>query len=418
MSTVILLRDGTLRQAVARFKAMFPDHAKLYAAQLATAHRIVHAGGVAAERASESGRPMVMAKRAAPPPPPAAPKPNLMLDESVAVPQYSSVAATAEGRDAGELFEYSFATPITVRKNESVMLPFLQQPVTARKLLIYTYGSNMANPLSAAEITNNTGKTLDGGPITVFDTATYAGEALMETLKKGDKRLISYGVDQGTRISTRFGSGSHVVRGFRLLRGVLTTRTSIQETVTFTINNVDASAKTIVLELPARSGYTLLNQKPVEKTSDTYRFEVKLAPSSTQEFSVSEEHVIETSNMVSNLMPEVLIAYSKNKNLSDAGRRLFEQIAAAKRAAAEAQASATAIDGQINELFRDQERLRQNIGSLNAVAGQQEQVQNYARALAGQEARLATLRDQQEQFRKQKATLVAEVNRLIETAEF
>ena len=46
MSTVILLPDATLRQAVARFHALYPDHAKTYAAQLTTARRIVHAGGV------------------------------------------------------------------------------------------------------------------------------------------------------------------------------------------------------------------------------------------------------------------------------------------------------------------------------------------------------------------------------------
>ena len=50
----------------------------------------------------------------------------------------SSIAAAAEGRDLGDLFEYSFASPVTVKKNESAMLPFLQQKLGARKLLIYS----------------------------------------------------------------------------------------------------------------------------------------------------------------------------------------------------------------------------------------------------------------------------------------
>ena len=37
--------------------------------------------------------------------------------------------------------------------------------------------------MNAAELTNDSGKTLDGGPITVFDANTYGGEALMETLR-------------------------------------------------------------------------------------------------------------------------------------------------------------------------------------------------------------------------------------------
>jgi hypothetical protein len=143
----------------------------------------------------------------------------------------SSFGSTADGRQAGELFEYSFATPVTVKQGESAMLPFLQQRIGARKLLVYseTYG---LNPRDAAELTNNTGKTLDGGPITVYDGGSYAGEALVETLPMSDKRLISYGVDLGTRVTTAFDSSQAVVREIHFKRGVLTTRSAMQETKT------------------------------------------------------------------------------------------------------------------------------------------------------------------------------------------
>ncbi len=41
-------------------------------------------------------------------------------------------------RELGDLFEYRIAAPVTVRKGESAMLPFLQQKIEARKLLIYS----------------------------------------------------------------------------------------------------------------------------------------------------------------------------------------------------------------------------------------------------------------------------------------
>src|SRR5207302_11399180 len=112
----------------------------------------------------------------------------------------SGVAFNVTSGDLGELFEYRFGAPVTVKKDESTMLPFLQQKIGSRRLLIYSenYGEH---PMSAAELTNSTGKTLDGGPITVFDAASYGGEALITTLKTGDKRLISYAVDLGTRVT-------------------------------------------------------------------------------------------------------------------------------------------------------------------------------------------------------------------------
>ena len=135
----------------------------------------------------------------------------------------SSIDAAAVGRELGDLFEYRIAQPVTIRKNESAMLPFLQQTIEGRKLLIYSDHSSQ-HPTNAAELTNSSGKTLDGGPITVYDAGAYAGEALMETLKASDKRLISYAVDLGTRITEAFGSKGDLVREIHASRGIVTTK--------------------------------------------------------------------------------------------------------------------------------------------------------------------------------------------------
>jgi hypothetical protein len=90
----------------------------------------------------------------------------------------SSIVSDATARELGELFEYRISQPVTIHKNESALLPFLQQNIDARKLLIYSGGAS-EHPTNAAELTNSTGKTLDGGPITVYDGGAYGGEALM-----------------------------------------------------------------------------------------------------------------------------------------------------------------------------------------------------------------------------------------------
>ncbi len=329
----------------------------------------------------------------------------------------SSIAATATGEGAGELFEYNFASPVTVKTGESAMLPFLQQRVSARKLLIYTDSMGL-HPMNAAEISNSTGKTLDGGPITVYDGGAYAGEAMVETLKSGDKRLISYGVDLGMRISSAWDSSRQAVREIHSRRGVLTARTAIDETKTYTIKNVDAQAKTLVIEYPERQGYQLLNQTPSEKTSNAYRFEVKVAASATQTFPIQEERVTDQTVILSNAAPDVLATWVQNKALSDAGRRQLGEIARKK-------ADIDSNDAQLNQvktdetnLEQDQERRRQNIQSLNAVAGQQDLVQRYARELAAAESKLAGLRDRESELRKQQTQLHAELNSLIENADF
>jgi hypothetical protein len=346
--------------------------------------------------------------------PPAPPAPASTAQTVMVEPSAISTAAATE---LGELFEYRISTPVTIRKSESAMLPFLQDKITARRLLIYSDQSS-AHPLNAAEITNSTGKTLDGGPITVFDAGAYGGEALMETVKTGDKRLLSYAIDLGTRITTQFDSKAEVIREAHMRRGVLTTRTAAVETQTYTIRNVDQKSKTLIIEHPVRPGYTLLERKATEKTANAYRFEVKLAPDATEKFPVTEERIYESSYTIASFTPDVLVTWVQNKNLSDTARKQLGEILNRKRQIADNEAERRRVEAQVNNIVRDQDRLRQNINSLNHVAGQETQVQKYARQLADQEGQLASLRDRQSDLERKNAALQSELNSLIEKMEF
>ena len=184
------------------------------------------------------------------------------------------------------------------------------------------------------------------------------------------------------------------------------------------MNNVDAKAKTVIIEHTQRPGYKLLNQGPAEKTANAYRFEVKLAPNSTEAFAVREERVIDETVAISSLTPDALMTWVQNKALSDAGRRQLEEIAEKKREIATNDAALQQAESDLNDLGQDQGRVRSNIQSLNNVSGQQDLVQQYARQLSSIETKLAGLRDSQNELRRKKATLEAELNTLIERADF
>jgi hypothetical protein len=369
-------------------------------------------GGAISGRLDAPAKSMAMAAPAAP---------ALRQQERVAYDPVevapSSIVADATGRELGELFEYRIAQPVTIRKNESAMLPFLQQPIEGRKLLIYS-DHNSQHPTNAAELTNSSGKTLDGGPITVYDGGAYGGEALMETLKAKDKRLISYAVDLGTRITEAFGSKQAVVREMHANRGVLTLKSAAEETRTYTARNVDQKAKTLIIEHPLRQGYTLLNQKPGEKTPTAYRFEIALTAGATQEFPVTEERVFDQVYAVTNLTPDVILSFVSNRALSDAGRRQLQRIADQKGQIAENDRALQEVDAQTRDLNTDEDRIRRNIQSLNSVSGQQQQVQTYARQLDAHEQQLTQLRDRQAELQKKKTALQGELDRLVAALAF
>ena len=332
--------------------------------------------------------------------------------------QSSTIAPAGPAQEIADLFEYDIANPVTVRKDESAMMPFLQQKVSARKLIIYS-DPNRPNPFSAAELTNNTGKTLDGGPITVFDAGTYAGEALIETVKSSDKRFISYGVDLGTRISTNLDFRNDTVRELHAHNGLLISRLSQVQKKNYSVHNVDPRAKTLVIEHPVRAGYDLIDTaKPIETARDVYRFEVKVPANGALDFPVTEERLYDTQTSVSSLNPDGLLTYIRNKSIGDAARKQLQQIADLKTQIANTDADKRSVTDQINSLVRDEERNRQNIASLSQVSGQQQIVQDYARKLSEQETQIAKLRDREGALDQQRAAMQTQLNGLIEKLDF
>jgi hypothetical protein len=397
-----------------------PKYVQRPTAELAddnAARPVVHEGEFLAEKKVAAGAPF-------PAPPPMAMRAGAIAAQNGIVGGFmagdnrrdvaaSSIVNSAIAQELGDLFEYRISQPVTIRKNESAMLPFLQQSIEGRKLLIYSDHSSQ-HPTNAAELTNSTGNTLDGGPITVYDAGAYGGEALMETLKAGDKRLISYAVDLGTRITEAFGSKQALVREIHVNRGMFTTRYAAEETRTYTIRNVDKKAKTLIIEHPLRPNYTLLSQKPKEKTATNYRFEVPLAADGSQEFAVSEERVFDSSTAVTNMTPDVLVSYVQNRSLSDAARRQLQGVVAQKRSVVENDRALGEAEKQINDITQDEDRIRRNISTLTNVSGQQQQVQTYARQLDAREQQMVGLRDKQADLQKKKSSLQADLDKLIE----
>jgi hypothetical protein len=332
--------------------------------------------------------------------------------------QMSTIAAVGTADEIADLFEYTIAAPVTVRKDESAMLPFLQQKIDARKLIIYS-DTGKPNPLSAAELTNKTGKTLDGGPITVYDAGAYAGEALVETVKAGDKRFISYGVDLGTRISTALDSRTDDVRELHVHNGMLATISAMVQKTTYSIHNVDPREKTLIVEYPIRSGYSLVDTaKPSETARDVYRFEIKVPANGSVDFPITAENVYNRQLSISSLNSDALLVYIRNRNVSDAARRQLQQISDLKTQIVNTDSEKRSVTEQIAGASQDEERNRQNISSLSSVSGQQQVVQDYARRLSEQETQIGKFRERQTALDRQKEALQTQLNGLIGGLEF
>ncbi|MBN1834707.1 MAG: hypothetical protein JW820_02590, partial [Spirochaetales bacterium] len=72
------------------------------------------------------------------------------------------VSALAQAGEAGSFFEYRIAVPVTLPRQESAMLPILNQEIAGKRVSIYNEGVQAKHPLLGLELTNSTGLELMG----------------------------------------------------------------------------------------------------------------------------------------------------------------------------------------------------------------------------------------------------------------
>ncbi len=115
------------------------------------------------------------------------------------------VAAAASGAQVGELFQYAIDKPVTLPRQQSAMLPILNQQVTGERYSLYNESTHPKYPLNAVKLKNTSSLHLMQGPITVFDGGTYAGDAQITDLAPGAEQLVTYAMDLDTEVEAAAG---------------------------------------------------------------------------------------------------------------------------------------------------------------------------------------------------------------------
>src|SRR5207244_5706667 len=83
--------------------------------------------------------------------------------------------AAAKGQELGDLFEYKLKERVTIRKNQSALVPIIQTDITGEKVSLWNQFSSTPRPLRALWLTNSSPLTLDGGSFSVLADEPCAG---------------------------------------------------------------------------------------------------------------------------------------------------------------------------------------------------------------------------------------------------
>lgn len=308
------------------------------------------------------------------------------------------VQSAATASQLGDFFQYVINQPVNLPRQKSALLPIVNKEVEGRRLSIYNPAVHAKFPMLGLMLKNSSGLHLMQGPITVFEGSTYAGDARIQDLQPNDERLISFAVDLGTEVETKVQNAPQRLTKVLVRDGAVWTTNRIREEKTYTVTNRSGQERTLWIEHPYRPDFEIISkEKPVERTSDHYRFEMKVAPDAKKSVAqtVIEERDVSTSFAISNSNDATIRFFMNNALASPGVKKALLAALVLKSDRAKAQQDLNQVNLELRNLSDDQGRLRANLREMPATAAA---YKRYLEKFDKQETQIEDLQAQQKEL--------------------
>jgi len=309
----------------------------------------------------------------------------------------NGVTSMAMAEDKGELFEYRIDQPVTLAKHQSALLPIIGQTLQGQKVSLYNQSVNAKHPLNGYRLKNTSSLHLMQGPITLFDSGAYAGDARIEDLPPGQDRLISYALDLKTEVEPTFQGGTQELATVSLKKGTMLISRRLIEDRTYLVKNRDAKARTVLIEQPYRADWKLVEPKePTERTRDMYRFSVAVDAGKSATLRVKETLPLQESILLMESGIDQILHYQQAKEVGPKVKEALQRVVQLRSKLDDVRAQRIRLDQRTAEITAEHARIRENMQRLQQNS---DLYNRYVKKLDQQETELETLRKEIERFK-------------------
>jgi hypothetical protein len=326
----------------------------------------------------------------------------------------SSVQTQTRERQVGDLFEYIIDKPVTVRRNQSALVPIVLKPFAGRSVLLYQKAARPENPIRCVEFENTTGLTLEGGPVTVLDQGSYVGEAMLETLKPREKRLVGYAVELAVRVTDSINTKNSKVFRVVLRKGTMTLYYGQVQKTTYTFSSKSDQDQVVYLDHPRHAEWELVDtQPPHEVTENYWRFQFTLTANKTLPFVAKCQQTLLQSFSLHDVSDVQLMSWAEEEFLDAKTVKVIRETFAVRRQIAELDKKITELDQERTKLHQEQARIRENLAPLGDRASEKELRERYIRTLTQQEDRLEKIDQERATAVSARDSAAAKVNEIL-----
>jgi hypothetical protein len=279
------------------------------------------------------------------------------------------VTGAASAAKLGDFFQYAIDRPVSLPRQKSALLPIVNKDVDGTRVSIYNERTQAKFPLLGLKFRNTSGLHLMQGPITVFEGSNYAGDARIMDLQPGEERLLSYAVDLGTEVNPVPSNDNGKLTSVKVVKGVLHSTTKLRESKCYTIKNRNEQERLVLLEHPVRHEFKLIDtDKPSETASDVYRFEVKVAPGTSETKTVTEERILNQQVLLTNSNDDQMRFFLNSTVSNPKVKAALQEALDLRYALAKTTREIQEQQRQLKTITDDQGRLRANLKEMPPTA--------------------------------------------------
>ncbi|MFO0861856.1 MAG: hypothetical protein U0570_15015 [Phycisphaerales bacterium] len=325
----------------------------------------------------------------------------------------ASSPAAAMASQTGEVFHYDVSTPTTIARQSSAMIPILSSDVKTRRVSILSPGADNQTryPMRGLELTNSSELQLLPGPLAIYDSGVYAGDAMIEQIAPGDTRLLSYATDLEVVAVSRVQDDSDMIR-LRIVNGSFEqTRNSVHKTIYKLRNKNEKTGRTVILEQAKMPGYSFAGgQKPSGETGSLDRFEVDLKPGEKTEFVVTQESRGTTIIGLNTFDDRTILAWQQSGKVSPKVLEAVREVSRRQAAIKQVERKIADLDAEWKRISDDQNRTRENMRTIDRNS---DLYTRYMKKFADQETQGEQIGAENIGAKKQLRELQDELNRFI-----
>ncbi|HAI70509.1 MAG TPA: hypothetical protein DCM38_13860 [Gammaproteobacteria bacterium] len=330
-----------------------------------------------------------------------------------------SVSVQTRTVEVGDLFQYEIENPVTVRRQQSALVPILQTGFSGERVVVYNADVRYSNPMSALLFKNTTGLTLESGPLTVFEDEAYLGEAMLDTLKPDEEQFVSFSVELGCVVSLDHRSHHEAVHQVTIRQGHLALDHYEMAYKTYVINNKTERDLDFVLEHRFNQGWELVETPaPVENTEHFYRFRFEVPAKTVEEFTVRERIVRSSRHVLKDTARSKLSMWLDRKYIDNKTWRTLEGVVQLTEKISQIQRDIKDKEDTIKAVFKNQERVRENLQALGNTTDEQGLRELYIAKLASEEETLAQSQADIETLKAEKDKTESHLNTQLKPIEF